>query len=221
MADIPAPVMKEALRLLGADGELPCGFRAKAEELYAELLSSVTVRGSYARVKVSLCGDEISFDDFKVQSRSLAELLENSGSCVIMAVTLGAAVDRLISRVQMKDMADAVVLDALASAAAESECDRLEAKAAETLGDGEFMTMRFSPGYGDVPLLLSEYILSSLNSGRKLGISLTKSSMLVPIKSITAVIGISDIKEKRGKSCDLCSAFESCIYRKRGEICGA
>ena len=118
-------------------------------------------------------------------------------------------------------MADAVVLDALASAAAESECDRLEAKAAETLGDGEFMTMRFSPGYGDVPLLLSEYILSSLNSGRKLGISLTKSSLLVPIKSITAVIGISDRKEKRGKSCDLCSAFESCIYRKRGEICGA
>ena len=221
MADIPAPVIKEALRLLGADGELPPSFRAKSEELYSELLSVVTPRGSYAKVKISLCEEAVSFDGFTVKSRDLVRLMAHCNSCLIMAVTLGAGTDRLISRAERKDMADAVVLDALASAAAERECDILEAKAAESLKEGEFMTMRFSPGYGDVPLSFSEYILSSLDSGRKLGISLTKSSLLVPIKSITAVIGISDRKEEREKSCDVCSAFESCIYRKRGEICGA
>ena len=58
------------------------------------------------------------------------------------------------------------------------------------------MTPRFSPGYGDLPIELQRDFLTLLDASRKIGLTATESSMLVPSKSITALIGIrSDQKE--------------------------
>jgi 5-methyltetrahydrofolate--homocysteine methyltransferase len=95
-----------------------------------------------------------------------------------------------------------------------------EASEAKKLSENEYLTMRFSPGYGDVPLIASEGILEILNAKKRIGMGLTESSMLIPIKSVTAFIGISDRKEHRGLSCDSCSIADRCLYRKRGDFCG-
>ena len=80
--------------------------------------------------------------------------------------------------------------------------------------------MRFSPGYGDLPLEVSDKLLDALNAKKEIGINMTKSFMLVPVKSVTAIIGISDRKESRGRNCSLCSISEVCKYRKGGVFCG-
>ena len=53
-------------------------------------------------------------------------LLAESREAVLMAVTLGPGIERLLMRREVTDMADAVILDACASAAVENVCDHFE-----------------------------------------------------------------------------------------------
>ena len=117
-------------------------------------------------------------------------------------------------------MLDAVILDACASVLIDKVCDEAESGIIETLKENEFLTMRFSPGYGDVPLETSSDLIDILQATKRIGLSLTKSHMLVPTKSVTAIIGISSQKENRQKSCGACNLVKTCAYRKRGEQCG-
>lgn len=219
MADLPLYILREALRILGMD-EADVGFTEHAEGLYTRLLEASSPKHVIGRVDISLDGDEADFGTFTVRSANLAKLFRHCKACVLIASTLGAGVDRLISRVQREDMSDAVILDALASALADSRCDEAENEAAASLSGGEHFTMRFSPGYGDVPLAASEDIIAALGATKRIGLSMTSSNMLVPIKSVTAFVGVADRKEERCDSCELCPVTEPCIYRKNGGQCG-
>ena len=77
--------------------------------------------------------------------------------------------------------------------------------------------MRFSPGYGDAPLSASEDLIALLDATRRIGLSMTRSYMMTPIKSITALIGISERNEDRRRDCSNCPAGPDCPYRKGGE----
>lgn len=159
-------------------------------------------------------------DYFDIESRDLLRLFSNSNSCLVMAVSLGSEVDRQISLAQRLNMLNGTILDACASVLADAYCDAVESEAAESLKEGEFMTMRFSPGYGDVPVKASEDIIDMLNATKRIGLSMTGSYMMTPVKSVTALIGITNKKEDRGRSCSRCSSGPVCPYRKRGETCG-
>ena len=50
---------------------------------------------------------------------------------------------------------------------------------------------RDSPGYGDFPLEAQREILVILDTPRKIGVSLTDSLLMVPSKSVSAVIGVA------------------------------
>ncbi|MGI6442702.1 MAG: hypothetical protein GXZ13_00685 [Synergistaceae bacterium] len=214
-------VLKETLRLLSMQKQTAdVTFLNKVEELYEKLIASAAPKSLSARVPVTIKNDTVKFASYTVNSESLAKLLKNCSFCLLIATTLGSNVDTLISRTQIEDMSDAVILDALASSLADLLCDMEEASEAKKLSENEYLTMRFSPGYGDVPLIASEGILEILNAKKRIGMGLTESSMLIPIKSVTAFIGISDRKEHRGLSCDSCSIADRCLYRKRGDFCG-
>ncbi|MBQ1380570.1 MAG: hypothetical protein IIY79_00985, partial [Ruminococcus sp.] len=77
--------------------------------------------------------------------------LSGCTQAVLLGATLGAAVDRLIRVAQIRDMAQAVVLDSMASVAVEQVCTQADALLARQFPD-MYMTFRFSPGYGDYPI---------------------------------------------------------------------
>lgn len=158
--------------------------------------------------------------ELQIKSEDLLRLFKNCNRCYIIAATLGHAVDQEITRMQKIDMLDAMVLDASASVLIETVCDELEQEIVKGLKSDEFLTMRFSPGYGDVPLTVQRSIVNLLELPKKMGMSLTKTDMLIPTKSITALIGISHQKEDRMKSCKTCNLAKVCLYRKRGDQCG-
>ena len=137
-----------------------------------------------------------------------------------MAVTLGPEVDRRILLAQKQDMLDGMVLDACASVRADALCDEVEGEIFRELREGEHPTMRFSPGYGDAPLTASADLIALLDATRRIGLAMTRSYMMTPIKSVTALIGISDQNEDRTRDCSRCSAGPDCPYRKRGESYG-
>lgn len=214
-----SPVLKETFRLLGVK-EPDYELLQKAEEIHTHLKKICMPKTLSAGTELILADNSVCIGGYTTESKNLYGLLKNSSYVYVMASTLGYQADRYISELQLKDMSDAVIADACASAMADILCDEEEGRIVASLDESEFMTMRFSPGYGDVPLDMSEAILNILNAQKRAGITMTASSMLLPVKSVTAVIGISDKKQNRFKSCSCCSIRETCIYRKRGDICG-
>lgn len=222
MTELPQNIRRNTLNLLGVGGEPSAELISRISALYSDLKTAETPRSAWKIFDVETGpGASVTFDGaFSLAGDSLTSLLSDSKKAVLMAVTLGAAVDRQLSRLQASAMDDAVIFDACASAEVEAFCDRVEGEIAESLESGAFLTMRFSPGYGDVPLRESEKILSALGAQKSLGLTVTKSGMLFPTKSITAVTGITDSKQNRARPCSLCGMGDDCTFKKRGDTCG-
>ena len=109
--------------------------------------------------------------------------------------------------------------DCLASAAVEAICNELERELTKKLPDWHF-TWRFSPGYGDLPLSVQPQILDVLNAQKRAGVSCLESLLMVPSKSVTAIIGLSrEPVENKRRGCSICSMAGRCDFRKRGIHC--
>ena len=117
-------------------------------------------------------------------------------------------------------MARALLTDACGNAWVEAGCDAAEQEIAARL-PGAFLTDRFSPGYGDLPLELQTGLCAALDVQRTLGVCVTDSLLMNPCKSVTAVIGVSDRPQMaRVRGCRYCTMNETCQLRKGGNTCG-
>ncbi len=157
---------------------------------------------------------------FRLEGESVRALLKDCDQVILMAATLGNSVERLIRRTQAVDMAGALMLDACGSAAIENVCDNL----CDDLVAGfapRYLTDRFSPGYGDMPLSQQRELFAALDVTRRIGVTLTDSGLMLPQKSVTALIGVSDRPQTmRPRGCAACSLHDTCAYRKDGKHCG-
>ena len=122
----------------------------------------------------------------RVKSTALAKCLSGCSEAFVLAVTLGISVDRLISKISRISKAEAFIYDAVASALAEAVCDAAQ----EQISTGLNTSMRYAVGYGDFSLDYQADVLDYLGAPTYLGITLTDSCLMVPFKTITAIIGI-------------------------------
>ena len=98
-----------------------------------------------------------------------------------MAATLGAGVDAAAAPLEVTDIALCAAADATASAAIEPVCDAVEADArARVQAQGNFMTGRYSPGYGDCPLDLQAELCRVLDTPRGIGLTVTAAKAAGP-----------------------------------------
>ena len=156
--------------------------------------------------------------DLTLEGRDVRALLRDCRSVILFGVTLGSEVERLIRRTQVSDMADAFVMDCCASAAVENVCDNL---CQELSAEGGFFTDRFSPGYGDLPFSQQPDFCRVLDLPRRIGVTLTEGGLMVPQKSVTALVGRADTpQKKRFRGCASCGMFRDCQYRKEMRSCG-
>ncbi len=153
-------------------------------------------------------------------SISIKKHLEGCHKAVLMAITLGADVDQLLRRIQITDMAMAVILDTGASVLIEQLADDFQEYIGRQMS-GCYMTSRFSPGYGDWSITEQSHIVRLLDGQRQIGLNVTKDSLMIPRKSITAVIGIADHPVKGClATCDECVLRDKCQLKKEGKFCG-
>lgn len=157
----------------------------------------------------------LDIGNMNIESRSLAKNMKGCCQAVVLGATLGAGVDLLMRRQSLTDMAKAVVTQACAAAMLEEFLDHeQDSMAAEFANEGKYLRPRFSPGYGDFSISHQGEILAMLDAPKKIGLSMTDSGMLAPVKSVTAVIGISTTKEAcHRKGCEACNKLD-CIYRR-------
>lgn len=208
----------EILLYLGYRGqEYPAEVKAQIGRCVREVLAAAVPRLIWRRFPVN----GAYFLALPLEGKDIRELLEGCQEAVLMAVTLGQGIDRLLAKSSVSNMADAVIMDACASTAIENVADNFEADLRKELeADNLYLTDRFSPGYGDLPLSVQKPFCAALDTERKIGLSVSSSMLMVPGKSVTAALGIADTpRPLRKKGCERCSLFRSCMYRKEGRNC--
>lgn len=140
--------------------------------------------------------------------------------CAVMAATAGMANERELRRLSLVNKLDGMFFDAAASALAEAVADACNAAiVAEARGRGLFTNWRYSPGYGDCPLDLQPQLIDVLGAGKALGLSATESNLLIPVKSVTAFVGMFDEPQEDKRSCSGCQLAQHCELRRNGTPC--
>lgn len=210
--------LEQALRYLGCRGAASEELRAElaqcAEKLCAAARPRTVWRLFSRRPDGSLEGSA-----FHPQGQAIARHLQDCGAVILLAASLGAEVERLIRRAQRDNMSEALLLDALGSAAIENVCDGLCAELAERMRP-RYLTERFSPGYGDFPLEQQRELFAALDVSRRIGVSLSEGGVMLPQKSVTALVGVSEHPQpQRIRGCAGCLLREKCNYRKDGKSC--
>ena len=193
------PDRQEILRYLGyKKNQLP---DAEAESCIArcleELGAAAEPRSVCRRFPVTRQEGSLTIAGIPFDSRSLEKHLASCDEAVLFAATLGMETDRLIARAQLRDLRDALVLQACAAAMIEEYCDEIDRQIqAEAQSRNRQTKRRFSPGYGDLDIFVQRDLCRVLDTERQIGLTLTESCMMVPVKSVTAIVGIYKEMEK-------------------------
>ena len=128
---------------------------------------------------------------FELEGKTIKEHLEGFNKCACLCATLGGEVDALIRKKQVTSMAEAMMIDNMASYLIEKVCDRAEEIIMKKFG-GCDKTFRYGLGYGDFPIERQKDFLDMLEASRQVGVHVNEASMLMPTKSVTCLIGIKD-----------------------------
>ena len=209
---------KEIFRYLGYRGREPETGVADAADSCAAALQTVVeprhVRRVFPLEWVS--ADRFRIEGMDVVSRNLSRNLRGCSEVCLMAATLGLGPDRLVQRAEaLGKMSRAVILQAAAAAMIEAYCDDVnEEIRREAAPKGLFLRPRFSPGYGDFSLEHQTELFRILEVQKKIGVTLTGSLLMMPSKSVTAVIGLS--KENTHcmvQGCEVCGK-QDCSFRR-------
>ena len=166
---------------------------------------------------VTVEGNEVRFADVVIESRSLARNLAGCTQCVLFAATAGPFCDMLVKRASVTSSAYASCCQAAGAAAIEAYCDLINDKIKDEYeAKGLFARPRFSPGYGDLPLENQKDWFRLLDITRNTGIELTGSLLMVPTKSVTAIIGLSpDRLPCVRQGCESCTMSAACTFSRK------
>lgn len=148
---------------------------------------------------------------------SIRRHLSGCRRCILLAATIGMDIEKEITRCTKTNVTKATILDAAATSLIEEFCDGIETtiQKQEDVDSCE-MTARFSPGYGDLPIALQPVLLSVLSAQKKIGLTCSENNILMPRKSVTAIIGISDTTVYHTeKGCETCNA-QGCKFKRTG-----
>jgi len=209
---------KDVLHYLGYHGSMA---DERVSSLIAELIAlfsaNVVPKSVYGVWDCQIDSSTLTLGGITVNSKNLCDHLKDCRCVVLLAATLGTQADALIRRFSVQDMEKAVIAQAVCAAMIEAYCDSVTEKIESELSQknefyGLHPTTRFSPGYGDFGIVHQKDILNMLNCSR-IGLTLTDGYMLVPAKSVTAVIGFSKEKRHAAKKCEYC-ADKQCELRE-------
>ena len=182
---------KEILRYLGYRGqEADEQVKALIESCVDQLSAAADPRSAYREFPLKLLPDHmIDGGCFQAKSRNLAKNLKDCTSVVVMQAGAAAMIEDYCNQI----------------------CTGLRKEYEER---GLYLRPRFSPGYGDFPLDCQPALLEGIQAGKRLGIRLTDSFLMMPSKSVTAVMGVGKTPYRCVvEGCEACGK-KDCPYRR-------
>lgn len=178
------------------------------------------IRGGYVLV------DEITVDRQSNTIASHGQLFEtrqivthqlkNSERAAWFVCTAGEEISRYTRRLMDEgDLMKGYVVDVLANVVVEAAMDRIQSNLENEMKQaGLKITNRYSPGYCDWDIT-EQKKLFSVFPGNYLDIALSESCLMIPVKSVSGIIGIGKEVKFNKYTCHLCSD-KACLYRNKG-----
>ena len=188
------------------DAEPDAVTKAELTQIISEVSQWLRPQFSYFVVSV-----QPTFDMGNIILRQL----RGSEAYALFICTAGVAYEAYQQRLKERgDMVRVFIADALGSVIAEKCADQMEKALQESIDKlGWKHTNRFSPGYCGWHVS-QQQLLFPLFQGHTCGVRLTDSSLMVPIKSVSGIIGLGKNVRHLDYTCGLCD-FKQCYKRKK------
>lgn len=208
---------KETLRYLGYLGQkIDEQTQKSIEEVELELENNSSPKSIYREYNCDINGDTILIDGIVINSANLAKNLKGCKRVVLLAATIGRTADMMIKKYSVTNLAKSVIVQAAGAAYIESYVDEIEEKIRKYAKEQElYLRPRFSPGYGDFSLEYQKDIFAMLECSKRIGITLTEGNLMIPTKSVTAIIGLTTEERKscQKETCSQCKK-QDCEFRQ-------
>ena len=188
------------------DAEPDAVTKAELTQIISEVSQWLRPQFSYFVVNV-----QPTFDMGNIILRQL----RGSEAYALFICTAGVAYEAYQQRLNERgDMVRVFIADALGSVIAEKCADQMEKALQESIDKlGWKHTNRFSPGYCGWHVS-QQQLLFPLFQGHTCGVRLTDSSLMVPIKSVSGIVGLGKNVRHLDYTCGLCD-FKQCYKRKK------
>lgn len=183
--------LAEIARYMRMGRQIPEGVLADRIEAL-RLRADPLIHGANVRVRIPL-GTSSPYPRLQRlidRSDTLRDHLRGCRSAYLLCATIGTAIDALQRRLAVVSATDALIIQAIGAERIEAYAETCEEEIRSELADGESLVTRYSPGYGDFPLSSQPEFFAILDPPLRIGVSLTDTNLMVPSKSITAIIGI-------------------------------
>ena len=220
------------LRYLGYAGQrIDDELTARIDRTATDLERSVVPRGARRVFAVDATARDAQGDPcirlvgtaVELRGTDIFRHLKDARLCAVTACTLGMENERKLRALSSQHPLDAALYDAASSAYIEAAVEAMERDAVRAAeAHGMSANWRFSPGYGDCPLDAQPALVAALNATRLIGLTVTDQNLLLPTKSVTALIGLFDGKASSAHdrpSCATCRLRDACPFRERNTTC--
>jgi hypothetical protein len=144
----------------------------------------------------------------------IGRYLKGAEYLALFVCTAGAIFTELTGRFNAEgNYLEAFVVDHIGSLTVEKAMDKIQAYLAiEMQTEGLQISNRYSPGYCDWPVSNQRELFDRMGE-LPFAVSLTESCLMLPIKSVSGIIGIGTHIRKRPYACQICKK-KDCTYRR-------
>lgn len=200
------------------DGNAPQPVMHSLDETFPIINKMIDVKAGFRILnpfKLNEKKDSVFIEDVQFNTGAIiAKPLRNSTSVAVFVATVGPHIEKMSKDfLSGEDILKGYIIDAIGSEIVECAADLLEIKLQEIISVNNFkITNRYSPGYCGWKVS-EQHKLFSLLPDNFCGISLTESALMIPIKSVSGIIGLGSSVKKHDYQCSICD-LESCFRRK-------
>lgn len=124
-----------------------------------------------------------------IKGKKISNILKDCEYCSLFVSTIGTALENHAAEMAKDDPSGAFYLEHIGSWMAEYMAETVNNRIAQnTIKAGFVPKKRYSAGYGDWPVASQKEILE-LTEAKRIGVTLTESYLMIPRKSVSALIG--------------------------------
>jgi hypothetical protein len=216
------PSLEEVATIMGySPGTEPSFVPEMVSLLLEEAPSHVSAGGCYEIFRITelkIPQGMIVHDSGELRCGSkIARQISGSDSFALFITTAGNSFDAWIkSKSSEGDVLAEYLCSSIGSVIADKVADILQEEInIMAVEAGKGITNRYSPGYCSWNIREQRAIFDLLPS-EKIGVSLTPSFLMKPIKSVSGIIGIGTEKTPGPYMCDLCNMTNCLVKRAKG-----
>ena len=197
-------------RVLGyRDGEVPEVVSTLIDEIFPEVPPRIKIRCGFRILptrSVSISHDSFSCSGIRFSSGSIiAEQLRKAETLALFVASIGGMLENWSKRlIEEGEPLRGYIVDAVASETVEAAAEWLQKKIESHVQRRAWkITNRYSPGYCGWSVAEQHKLFSLLPKGF-CGVSLTPSALMIPIKSISGIIGLGPNVKRAAYQCSIC-----------------